>query len=1152
MIRFKSTHLGAVSLLALLVTTAPMHAQETTSTIRGAIKSDAGTPISGATVVLVHTPSGTRATAVTDASGTFEARGLRVGGPYSVTLEANGFRKQDVTDIYLTVAETFKLETQLSPLQAETAAIVVTASGLKRGGGLNTGSGTQFKSDDIAGIVSTRRDIRDIVRKDPLANFDSNGGITIGGANTRFNRFSVDGVQLQDNFGLNNSGLPSSRGIISIDAIEQLGVKAAPYDISEGKFQGGSINVVLKAGSNKFKGSAFGYYGNNNLASKANIGQQFITGAVGPEGTGYTKFTFKNFGAFLSGPIIEDKLFFAVNYENLNETRPNPTGPEDGPQVNKVTGATTALINQVIGIYNTVYKAGANNFEIGDLVTSTPEKDIKISGRIDWNVTENQRFAFTYINHKNIIPVAAGGRLTQGTSTLGNNVSFAGAVSLNSNWYDTSEKTKAYTAQLNSQWSDNFTSEIRLSLRDYVRGQDSRLGLGLAEFAICLAPTSTDAVASAASFQCPTAGLYFGPDESRQSNALATKTYVASANFQLRQGAHKIKLLTEYQNQKINNLFFQQTAGRIYFDSIAQFQARQANQLAYQNAISGNTDDTAATWGYKIFSVGLQDTYEVTDELTLQIGARYDWLQTTGAIPVNQRFATAYGFGNNATLSGKDLLQPRFGFNWKPETDGTLSKVEISGGAGLFGGGTPDVWVSNNYSNNGVVGQGVNIQRALITATAPTGFTNTINPAIPVSAALGAQVLNGVTGLIPTPLQAYLASTAPRDAVTGNVFSQSSVNALDPNFKLPSNWKYNLSARGKFDLGPLGDNWNLRADALLTEVKNALVWTDLRVGPLVTAGVNQITPDGRQRFINLNGNTGQDILLKSVSGGKSSTFSIGFSKDWNFGLSLGASYAHQKATDRGTAGAATASSAYGLVGQDGNFQEVGRSAFEVTHSGRLSLGYRKEFFGDNETRVEITGEIRSGFPYSYTFNQAGIFGLQGGNTRFAFFVPDFSQAQTNDGVGGRPRVGNIEFANQATLDSLKSIVQSTNLADYQGRIAPRNIATGPSFKKADIRISQQIPFFFGKFTAYVDIENFLNLINKNWNSLRTYSSGVTLTNASCVAVTGNTQSCARYLYSGAPGVSTAGVAIPLASGFGTALTQNQSLWAMRLGLRYDF
>jgi Carboxypeptidase regulatory-like domain len=1147
MIRFKSAQLCAVSLVALLAAPAALHAQETTSAIRGTILNDGNAPISAATITLVHTPSGTRATATTDAAGVFEARGLRVGGPYSVSITANGFRPQEITEIFLTVAETFRLETQLAALAVEQDAIIVTASGLKKGSQLATGSATDFRADDIAGIVSTRRDIRDIVRKDPLANFDSNGGITIGGANTRFNRFSVDGVQLQDNFGLNNSGLPSSRGIISIEAIDQVGVKAAPFDISEGKFQGGSINVVLKSGTNAYKASAYGYYGDNSLASKGAAGPAFVIGPNGARVPGFSNFTFKNFGGFVSGPIIEDKLFIALNYERLDESRPNATGPEDGTNPNRVTGASTTLINQVSGIYDSTYKAGANGFNIGSLVTSTPEQDRKFSGRIDWNIVDGQRLALTYINHKNIIPVFAGGRLTTGSSTLTPNVSAAGAISLNSNWYDTSEKTKAYTAQLNSQWNDSLTSELRVSYRDYVRGQDSRLGLGLGEFLVCLAPTSADAIGTAPSLQCPTAGLYFGPDESRQSNALATKTWVYAANVQLRMGAHKFKLLAEYQSQKINNLFVQQTAGRYYFDSIAQFQARTANQVVYQNAITGNPQDAAANWNYGIYSVGLQDTYEIFDNLTLQYGLRYDWLQASKNIPLNQRFSSQYGFANNGTLNGKDVLQPRFGFNWKPVTG-----FEISGGVGLFGGGTPDVWVSNNYSNNGIVGNQVVIQRTA------TGFTNTNAAASPVSATLGQQVLNGVTGLIPSPLQAYLAGIPVRDAATGNVFSTAPVNALDPKFKLPSNWKYNLSARTKFDLGFLGDNWKFRADVLLTDVNNGLVWTDLRARPLATAGVNQVTPDGRQRFEGVvlgttgvvGASTGTDILLSSASGGYSRTLSIGFSKEWDMGFSLSASYASQRAKDRGTAGAATAGSAYGITSVDGNFPEVGRSAFEVKHSGRLSVGYRKEFFGDNETRFEINAEIRSGVPFSYTFNQTGVFGLQGGNNRFAFFVPDFSQSQVAGSAPGRVQVGNVEFANQATFDALKTIVQNSALKDFQGAVAPRNLGTGPSFKKADIRVSQQIPFFLGKFTAFVDVENFLNLINKDWNSFRTYSDRVTLTNVSCIAA--GTQSCARYLYNTAPGVSATGTAIPVASQFGTSLIQNQSLWALRLGLRYDF
>jgi outer membrane receptor protein involved in Fe transport len=1137
----------ALSVFALTIA-APVMAQDTTSAVRGTVLSDLGSPVSGATVTLVHTPSGTRATTSTSAEGTFEARGLRIGGPYEVKIEAQGFREQTITDVFLTIGDTFRLETQLVAEVGEMEAIVVSAAAI-RSGGLITGSASQYTSDEVLGTVSSRRDIRDLIRKDPFASFiPGNGGISFGGTNTRFNRFSVDGVQLQDNFGLNNGGLPSSRGLISLDAIEQISVKSAPFDIAEGRFQGGAVNVVLKSGTNDYRASGFYTYGSDSLASNGGKGPSFLVAPDGPSAAGFSQFTFNNWGAGISGPIIKDKLFFSFNYEWLRETRPAATGPTGSGFPNEVAGVTQTVIDQVRNTFNTVYGPLTSNFNIGNTVTSTPETDRKLNAKVDWNITDDHRLSLTYIQHKNSIPVSAGGRISN-SATNGRSITNAGrAFSLESSWYDLTEDTKAYTAQLNSQWSDNFSTEFRVNLRDYVRGQDSRLGLGLGEFVICLDPTTADAPGSTASRQCGGTALFIGPDESRQSNAFASKTYTYGGNAQLRMGDHLFKLIAEYQKNDINNLFIQRSRGQWYFDSIASFGARRAEDVRFTGAISGNIDDGAAIWGYDLFTVGLQDTWELTDTLTLQAGLRYDVFGTgRGAIPLNERFLNTYGFTNQATLKGRDILQPRFGFNWD-----AFDWLNVAGGIGLFSGGTPDVWVSNNYSNNGVVLNETRIQR-----TSATAFTDTIANANPVTggtlarvlpAGLGDLVLNQVTGLIPTALQAYISGPATASRLpSGNLFTTGSTNALDPNFEIPSTWRYNLQFSFDLDLGALGDGWTVQAAMLGSEVKNTLSWTDLRARPLVVGGVNQLTPDGRQRFDTAVG-AASDILLRNDTTGNSQTYSIAISKAWDFGLDMSIAYTRNRSRDNGMANAATAVSAYEVTAIDAQRPESSRSLFEVTNQGRFSVGFRREFFGDNETRLELSGEIRSGVPFSYTFNTGGavngrspIFGLVGSTSRYPFFVPDFNQQATNTGAGGRPRIGNVEFNNQATLDAMRAIVQSSELSSFQGRIAPRNIGTGPSFKKMDVRVSQQIPFFWGKFTAYADIENFLNLLNKNWNSFRSFSD-IQMTTVSCVAE--GTNLCARFLYTGTPG---AGATDPQ-----TSLNQGQSLWQLRIGIRYDF
>jgi hypothetical protein len=239
---------------------------------------------------------------------------------------------------------------------------------------------------------------------------------------------------------------------------------------------------------------------------------------------------------------------------------------------------------------------------------------------------------------------------------------------------------------------------------------------------------------------------------------------------------------------------------------------------------------------------------------------------------------------------------------------------------------------------------------------------------------------------------------------------------------------------------------------------------------------------------------------------------------------------------------ATALTSYSTPTNDPNNPSAARSRFEVSESGRWALSFRRAFFGEYQTRLELAGEYRSGVPYSFTFrdNSGGrspVFGTVGDNNRYLFFVPDFA----NDANPNDLQVGVVQFADAAIRDRTKAIVEATGLRRFQGQIAPRNLGTGPSFTKMDLKVAQEIPFFWGKFTATMDIENFLNLINPKWNAFRTFPENVSLVDVSCIASGANT--CANYRYSTA--------ALNDAAVTGVFATR-ASLWSMRLGIRYDF
>jgi Carboxypeptidase regulatory-like domain/TonB dependent receptor len=1112
-------HLTSTSALALLACAAAapaVYAQETTSAIRGAVTDAAGAPVAGAAVVVTHVPSGTRAVATTNSDGSFATSGLRVGGPYQVVVTANGFEKQTVSEITLNVGEPFRFAVALTQESAAQEEIVVVASKLKTNQ-LATGAETTADRETIAGVASINRDIRDVLRRDPLVSFDPiNRTISIAGANDRNNRLTVDGVPFGDSFGLNNArgGFPTVRGPISIDAACYISAKTAPVDIVEGNFQGGSVNIGLCSGGNEFKGIANFSYANDDLAGDTVTDPvtKLVRKVVFP-------FSSKQFSGFLSGPIFQDKLFFMIAYDQENRTEPNSFGVAGSGAGSEISVLSRATLDNIINISKTRY-----GFDPLDVPVNVKENDRKINAKIDWNISDDHRLAVTYIYNKGVT-VAPQGNSAQQFNAAGA-VTNSPTIGLQSNWYSLGEKFNAGTVQLNSNWSDIFSTEFRGTYRTTKRDQVPFAGRNFPNISVCAAPTGDTALTV-----CPngSARVLLGPDVSRQVNEFDDKELNLQFTGTLKLSAHTVKLLFGRREQNVNNLFLQRAAGDYYFDSVAQFNAGTANQLRFQAAFDPangqlNNELARAKWGITNWTIALQDTWEVTDTLTMLAGVRYDWYGAVRNITPNANFLGRTGFLNNETINGRDLIQPRFGIVWKAQ-----DRLRISAGAGIYGGGDPLVFFSNPYSNDGV-GQNE------ITIVRPSGIA-------PLTA-LQAAALNGVSGAtIPALVQAAIPTVDSAFA---------SVNSVDPNYKIASLWKTNLSVKYDADLGPLGDDWNFGGDFVYTRAINTNNFSDLRIRAVGAA------PDGRVRYapvatcfttpttLNTNCANNNDIMLTNGSYGSSRSLVFKFSKEWDLGLSLSMSYTNTKAFDQNNGQSAVAFSNYdnALFGADPNSAAQGRSQQEIRNQFKYGFGFKRNFFGDNETRIDFFGEIRSGRPYSITMLPrtalaAGVTarndlfgGAQSG--RYLLFVPDFGAQSTTNPL----QYGNVLFADTATRDGLQAFVEQANLGQYKGQIINKNSQRNPTVYRLDMRLSQEIPAYIGKIKVAVDFENLLNLINSSWGQVRevSFPGQAAVVDASCSPTPANC-SLIRYASFRNPNEQ---------------LRERQSLWGLRLSARLEF
>lgn len=1155
----------AASLLVALLTSlvGPLSfAQETTSSLRGLVSDSGGKALSGANITILHTPTGTRSTQTTNAEGVFDARGLRVGGPYTIEVSAGGYRTEKYENLFLTVGETARLNASLEEAMAE---ILVSASAPSDA--LEIGSVTNLDRDQIDAIVSINRDIRDLARRDPLvsANLRGDGGISIAGSNPRTNRIAIDGVQAQDDFGLNTGGLPTRRGPVSIDSVEQFSVQAVPFDVENGDFLGGAINVVLRQGTNDWSGSLFGNFLNEDL--------------VGTKIKGTTVKTLveqDNYGATLRGPILQDRLFFALSYENYESVDVTSVGPAGGGFATSIVGPTgapmtTTDISAVTDVFATTYRS---TYAFGSIPQTKPITDEKYTARLDWNITDTQRAAVTY-------------RKSESGVIQRTNLS-TGSAGLDSQWYLTGENDETMALQVNSDWTDNLSTELRVSNRDYTRLQEPPGGQNFADIRVCSTATPLDAAGTTNQpITCRngsnTVGVVrFGPDQFRHANFLTTSNMQSQLSAELRMGSHLVKAGAQLQQQEIFNLFLPNSDGTYYFDSIRDFSNGFAGELIYRNALSGNPNDAAANFSYDTTSLFLQDTWDLSDTLTATYGLRYDMYSVKDKPALNRNFVSRYGFDNQVTYDGLDVLMPRLSFDWR-----LADTLKLSGGIGLFSGGLPDVFLSNSFSNTGIRDNTLVFQRSTAAANATSlaataaqggGFiTETsgavncaVNPATCL-AALNVGVNSNFGTAIPASIQAALGGST--------VSPTSETNSLVPGFKMPADWRINLAANWE-----VGNQWNISASAVVVQTKDGLAFRDIRARPLIINGQQARTPDGRLRYDGLstaqrtaspgnvvtstNPGSSRDIQAYNP-GTKGSiwTAAVGVSKYFDSGVNFALSYTKQN-SDEFSASArfsSTASSLYGgqYASIDPNTATSGRGQEEISDAFKAEVGFRKNLFGDLETRFSLFADYRTGRPVTFTMN-----GGSGRNATFGVargaqlaYIPDLSGTISTSTVGTATVVSvssapSVAFDSEASVNSLRQVIAQFGIP--AGGIVARGAYDSRDINLWDLQLSQELPAFGEGHRARLtlDVANVLNLLNEKWGVIEEYGEDVRLFDVSCAGANGVSDNagvltCARYRISG---VNSSLLTPESSTGPAGGVVRNsdRSRWQVQIGVKYEF
>ena len=1137
----------AIAVAVAVVAAAPALAQNTTAAVGGQVVDAAGKPAAGATVTVTHVESGSTANAVTDADGRYTLRGLRVGGPFTLVFSKSG-QTERREGVFLQLAETATLDAQIGG----SATVVVTGRAVSdKFNSSAMGAGTNIGQRELNTLASIQRNLQDYARTDPrLAQTDKERGeISAAGQNTRFNSITVDGVTINDTFGLESNNLPTRKQPISIDAIQSVQVNLSNYDITQKGYTGANINAVTKSGTNEFKGSVYFVTRDENLVGKF---YNRVTGAY----SDFPSFKETTKGFTLGGPIVEDKLFFFASYEDFKSTKAAVTfGPAGSPLVN--VGIQQSAIDSAIGIAKNTWGMDIGSAAApGELALTVKDALLKL----DWNISDNHRANLRYNRTEQSDPIV---------TTLFS----ATQLSLSSWWYLQNKTIDTLVGQWFADWTPTLSSELKVSQRNYAVQQPtvngSRLpAIGLS-FTGALPPTATGASTNNRT-------LNFGTENSRHFNVLETKTadVYAAGNWAL--GAHELKFGVDFNRNEIYNAFLQNvngnytfgcessaaytfgsincataTADQIQAAVLENFQRGRPASYTVQLPRPGKTlQDGVAAFTLTNTGLFLQDSWKVSPRLNVMFGLRMDQqgvdtrpifnagaalAKTPGSVNPTTGLTTVrdtggFGIDNTVTLDGLSLAQPRVGFNWNP---GGERRQQVRGGLGLFQGAAASVWLSNPFSNTGAAVQTLNC--ASFTACQTAGLTFRANP--------DAQ---------PTP-----AGTAPAAAV----------DALSPNLKQPSVWKANLAYESELPSLPVVGTLVAGVEWLHTKTNQGIYYQNLNLGAATrrgtdgrelyfnregfdpscftvtaTGSVTNITngacatPLGQSRNRALSNASFANVLMAQgtkLGGGDAVTLSL--TKPVTQGLGWSVAYTRTDAKEVSPLTSSTSNSNWNTRSIfNPNEETLQNSNYLIRDRFSANLTWQKAFVGTYRTTAGLFYEGRRGKPYSWTYINDLNGDSIGGN--------DLMYIPTSPGSGEvvfRPGAGSGETAAQVEQRFWDVVNANPGLVDAKGGLVGRNNNFAPWVNNIDMRLSQELPGFLAKHKAVftLDFLNFGNLLNKKWGRIDEigFPSRRSFVNYAGLDPSG------KYVYT-----------MGSLTDFVTKQNERESQWAIQATLRYEF
>ncbi|NDA78441.1 MAG: TonB-dependent receptor, partial [Actinobacteria bacterium] len=680
--------------------------QITTSAISGVVKNDKNDQLVGATIHATHLPTGTVYTATTNKSGVYVLPAVRVGGPYTIHASFVGFRKGEAVDVNTQLGITSNVDFVLIDEVVALKEVVVTNRN-NTFSKQRTGASQQFGRRELTTIpITGARTIDGITKYNPFGN-----GTSFGAQDSRMNNFTIDGSQFNNNFGLGSSAQAGGRtgaSAISLDAIDQLQVNIAPFDIRQSGFTGAGINAVTRSGTNEIEGSVYQTQRNN---SSRYVGDN----ARGVKVTA-SKFDEKVQGLRLGLPIIKNKLFIFGNYEQIERTEPGTTWISEG---SPLTGTQVSRVKYADMLALSTFMKEKFGYETGPWEGySNVNASKKFLIRTDWNINEKTKLTARYVHHNSEAEINISNSQSAGA---GNRTTQYNAMSFKNSGYIIQDNTRSAVLELNTKLSNTFHNNLIVSYDKQIEDR---------AYMSSMFPT-IDIREGAATYTS------VGFDPFTPGNKLNYWTFNVTNNFTKYLNKHTLVGGFNYQQYQSNNLFFPASNGVYIFNSLNDFYT-----AANQSLANGGRPSTFAPARFQLRYSALpgavepmqvlktnrvdfyvQDEYKASKNLNLTFGLRANIIDFNNTDALENKAITAMTFANgekwNTGVMPKTqvLLEPRLGFNYNHKGE---SKTQVRGGTGIFTGRPPYVFLSNQIGNNGVLTGFIDVSG---TAAAAYGFT---------------------------------------------------------------------------------------------------------------------------------------------------------------------------------------------------------------------------------------------------------------------------------------------------------------------------------------------------------------------------------------------------------------------------------------------